>query len=55
VGTLDDPGAVNVDAHIWAKRKLPWIVLPADHRVFEGPGDWTQDYAVDPDRYPSAQ
>ena len=51
VGSLDHPEQINVDAHIWVKRKLPWVTLPSDHRVFEGPGDWTQDYVSDPGRY----
>ena len=29
VGTLDDPGAVPPDIHIWTRSKLPWVVLPA--------------------------
>lgn len=51
VGTLDHPEQVEVDAHIWLKRKLPWVVIPAGHRAFEGAGDWTSDYARDLKRY----
>jgi hypothetical protein len=51
VGTLDRPGDVAISAHIWVKRKLPWVLLPESHRVFEGPGDWSEDYAGDPGRY----
>jgi hypothetical protein len=50
VGTLDRAADVEVSAHIWTRRKLPWVVLPAGHRVFEGPGDWRADYAHDPTR-----
>ena len=44
-------GDVAVDAHIWVKRKLPWVQLPAGHRIFEEAGDWTPDYVHDPGRY----
>jgi len=30
VGTLDDPGKVPPDVHIYTSTKLPWIVLPPD-------------------------
>ena len=51
VGTLDDPPQIEVTAHIWTKRKLPWVELPKGHRVFDGPGDWRADYVSDPSRY----
>lgn len=51
VGSLDRAQDVTVDAHIWVSRKLPWVVLPPAHRIFEHAGDWTQDYALEPDRY----
>jgi len=51
VGTLVRPEAEEVTAHIWVKRRLPWVVIPGSHRVFEGPGNWTADYARDPTRY----
>lgn len=51
VGTLDHPEDIDVDAHIWMKRKLPWVILPRGHRLFDGPGDWARDYADDPTRY----
>jgi hypothetical protein len=50
IGTLAHPEDVEVNAHIWAKRRLPWVSLPAHHRVFDGAGDWTEDYAHDPTR-----
>jgi hypothetical protein len=27
-GTLDDPGAVAPDVHIYTRSKLPWVLLP---------------------------
>lgn len=50
VGTLDRAGDVEVSAHIWTMRKLPWVALPPGHRVFERGGDWRADYAHDPSR-----
>jgi hypothetical protein len=51
VGTLDNPEVVQVSAHIWVKRKLPWVILPQEHRIFDGAGDWTEDYTSDMSRY----
>jgi hypothetical protein len=50
VGTLDQAARVDVDAHIWTSRRLPWVVLPDDHRTFPEAGDWRPDYAADPTR-----
>jgi hypothetical protein len=50
VGTLDRAADVEVNAHIWTKRRLPWVALPAGHRVFSEAGDWRPDYARDPSR-----
>jgi hypothetical protein len=50
VGTLDRAAEVEVNAHIWTKRRLPWVVLPPGHRVFPESGDWRPDYAADPGR-----
>ncbi len=47
VGILDDPGVAEISAHIWTKRKQPWVELPSHHRVFSGAGDWREDYASD--------
>lgn len=55
IGTLDHPEEVALCAHIWVKRKLPWVTLPEHHRIFEGPGDWTDAYAHDLSRYKSTQ
>ncbi|MBU6297968.1 MAG: GFA family protein [Alphaproteobacteria bacterium] len=30
VGTLDDPGALPPDVHIFTRSKLPWVALPED-------------------------
>ena len=35
VGTLDDPGAVPPDAHIFTRSKLPWVNLTAEPHVYE--------------------
>ena len=51
VGTLDHAERVDVSAHIWVDRKLPWVKLPDGHRAFARAGDWTQHYANDPSRY----
>ena len=49
-GTLERPHEVAVDAHIWLKRKLPWVVVPDNHRRFEEAGDWSKDYEHAPER-----
>ena len=53
VGTLDDAARVEISAHIWEKRRLPWVTLPPGHRVFREAGDWRPDYAADPSRLES--
>jgi hypothetical protein len=50
VGTLDAAGDVEVSAHIWTKRKLPWVVIPPGHRDFPESADWRPDYAGDRSR-----
>ena len=35
VGTLDDPGWVKIDRHIWTRSKLPWVVIPPGVQTFE--------------------
>jgi hypothetical protein len=35
VGTLDDPGALRPDVHIYVRSKLPWVVLPPQVPAFE--------------------
>ena len=50
VGTLDDPQAVDVAAHIWTSRALPWLSLPSGHEQFSEAGDWRRHYASDPSR-----
>jgi hypothetical protein len=34
-GTFDDPSFVEPGAHLWVKRKHPWIVLPRDVPEFD--------------------
>jgi len=40
-GTFDDAEVVRPGAHIWVKRKHPWIVLP------DGTPQYDEDYDVD--------
>jgi hypothetical protein len=35
VGTLDDPGALSPDVHIFTCSKLPWVTLPEGVPAFE--------------------
>ena len=35
-GTLDEPGSVEPDVHIYTRSKLPWVVLPEGAPAFEG-------------------
>ena len=35
VGTLDDPGVLPPDVHIYTRSKLPWIALPEGVPAFE--------------------
>ena len=35
VGTLDDPGRLPPDVHIYTSSKQPWVVLPPDALVVE--------------------
>ena len=34
-GTLDDPGAVEPDVHIYTRSKVPWVELPEGVPAFE--------------------
>jgi hypothetical protein len=35
VGTLDDPSAIRPMAHVFARSKLPWVVIPEDQPAFD--------------------
>jgi hypothetical protein len=35
IGTLDDPGALPPDVHIYTRSKLPWVRLPEATPAFE--------------------
>ncbi len=35
VGTLDEPGALPPDVHIFTRSKLPWVRLPEGVPAFE--------------------
>lgn len=34
-GTLDDPGRLKIDRHIWVSSKLPWVSIPDGIARFE--------------------
>jgi hypothetical protein len=34
-GTLDDPGSVSPDVHIFTRSKLPWVTLPESVPAFD--------------------
>ncbi len=34
-GTLDEPGAITPDVHIFTKSKVAWVALPADAPAFD--------------------
>jgi hypothetical protein len=33
IGTLESPGSLSPDIHIYTSTKLPWVVLPAGARA----------------------
>lgn len=35
VGTLDEPGRLPPDVHIYTSSRLPWLTLPEDAKVFD--------------------
>ena len=34
IGTLDDPGWVKLERHIWTRSKRPWVSLPPGVEIF---------------------
>ena len=42
VGTLDDPGEVEPDIHIYTRSKLPWVRLPDGATAVEAYYDSSQ-------------
>jgi hypothetical protein len=46
-GTLDDSRRLTVGAHIWVKRKHPWVILPAGtpqfDEVYDREATWPPD------------
>ena len=34
-GTLDEPGSITPDVHIYTRSKVAWLTLPASARAFE--------------------
>jgi hypothetical protein len=47
VGTLDQPGHLAPDVHIFTSTKQPWVVLPPGTPVFEEYYDRKQVWSVD--------
>lgn len=47
VGTLDEPGRMPPDAHIFTASKQPWVVIPAGMPAFEAyyerQGLWSEE------------
>jgi len=47
VGTLDDPGKLPPDVHIFTSTKLPWVILPPDDQAvdifYDYETTWTPD------------
>lgn len=46
-GTFDDPGVVEPGAHIWVKRKHPWIKLPRGVPQFEEEYNFREAWPVE--------
>ena len=44
VGTLDQPGELPPDVHIFTRSRLPWVVLPQGVRAFEGYYDMRSEW-----------
>jgi hypothetical protein len=40
VGSLDTAEVIEVTRHIWVKRKLPWVVLPPEHSIYQQSLNW---------------
>lgn len=49
-GSIDDAGRFPIQAHIWTRSALPWVLLGDDLERFETGGDWARYYAQEPDR-----
>jgi hypothetical protein len=46
-GTLDDPGALPPDIHIFTRSKPAWVVLPPDARAFEIYYDMAEEWPAE--------
>jgi hypothetical protein len=44
VATLDDPGAIEPDAHIFTRSQLPWVRLPDNKPAFAGYYDMKKEW-----------
>lgn len=47
VATLDAPGALTPDVHIYTRSKLPWMRLPEGARAFEAYYDMNAEWPPD--------
>lgn len=47
VATLDDPGALTPDVHIYTRSKLPWVRLPEGARAFEAYYDMIAEWPTE--------
>ncbi len=47
VGTLDNPGLMPPDVHIFTSTKLPWYVIPEDHDAVEEFYDYDTTWSSD--------
>lgn len=45
--TLDDPGALQPDVHIYTRSKLPWVRLPEGARAFEEYYDMQKEWPAE--------
>ncbi len=44
VGSLEHPEQIDINKHIWTKRKLPWIDLPDTHEIHPKGKEWSEYY-----------
>lgn len=47
VGTLDDPGMIQPDVHIFTRSKRAWVAIPEGQRAFEVFYDAKQEWPPD--------
>lgn len=44
VGTLDEPGLIPPDIHIFTSSKLPWVEIPEGAPAYEEYYDWRKEW-----------